>query len=66
VLRHQLGQDLVLDLHLLLQKLNPFLLLLRLAARTLRRLEGSRSALEELFLPAVKNGGLQPQFLTQI
>jgi len=65
-LRHQLGQDFVLGLYLLLQELNPFLFLLRLAARTFRRLEGGRSVLEELFLPAVEHGGLQPQFLTQI
>jgi len=53
MLRHQLGQDLVLGLHLLLQELNPFLFLLRLAAWTFRRLEGGRSDLcEEL--------GLQP------
>src|ERR1019366_3475501 len=50
----------------LFQELNLFLLLLRLAARTFRRLEGSCSVLEELLLPAVKHGGLQPQFLTQI
>ena len=54
MLRHQLGQDLVLGLHLLLQELNPFLLLLRLAARTFRRLEGGCAVLEELFLPAVE------------
>ncbi|MGA8490547.1 MAG: hypothetical protein WB711_09015, partial [Terriglobales bacterium] len=40
---------------LLLQELNPFLFLLRLAARTFRRLEGGRSVLEELFLPAVEH-----------
>ena len=61
-----LGQDLVLGLHFLLQELNPFLFFLHLAARTLRRLEGGRSVLEELLLPAVQNGGLQPQFFTQI
>jgi transposase len=64
--RHQLGQDLVLGLHLLLQELNPFLFLLRLAARTFRRLEGGRSILEELFLPAVEHRRLQSQFFTQI
>ena len=53
MLRHQLGQDLVLGLHLLLQELDPLLFLLRLPARTLRRLEGGRAVLEELFLPAV-------------
>src|SRR2546425_8471029 len=49
MLRHQLGQDLVLGLHLLLQELNPFLFLLRLTARMFRRLEGGRSVLEDSF-----------------
>jgi hypothetical protein len=66
VLRHQLGHDLVLGLHLLLQKLNPFLFLFRLTARTFRRLEGGRSVLEELFLLAVEHRRLQAQFFTQI
>src|SRR5208337_3510661 len=59
-------QDLVLGLHLLLQELNPFLFLLRLAARTFRRVEGGRSVLEELFLPAVEHRRLQAQLFTQI
>jgi hypothetical protein len=50
----------------LLQEPNPFLFLLRLAARTFRRLEGSRSVLEKLFLPAVEHRRLQAQFFTQI
>jgi len=33
VLRHELGQDVGLGLHLLLQELNPLLFLLRLAVR---------------------------------
>ena len=41
VLRHQLGQDLVLGLNLLLQELYPFLLLLHLAVGTLLSLKGS-------------------------
>jgi hypothetical protein len=48
VLRHQLSQDFVLGQHLLLQELNPFLLLLNLAVGTLLSLKGSRSVLEEL------------------
>jgi hypothetical protein len=36
VLSHQLSQDLVLGLHLLLQELDPFLLLLHLAEFSLR------------------------------
>jgi hypothetical protein len=47
MLRHQFGQDFVLGLHLLLQ-LNPFLLFLHLAVRTLLSLKGSSSVLEEL------------------
>src|SRR6266571_3293095 len=56
----------VLGLHLLLQKLNPFLLLLHLAVGTFLRLKGSRSVLEELLLPAVEHRRLQAQFFTQI
>src|SRR5229473_5333658 len=66
VLRHQLGQDFVLGLHLLFQELNPFLLLLHLAAGTLLSLKGCRSVLEELLLPAVEHRRLQAQFFTQI
>lgn len=66
MLRYQLGRDLVLGLHLLLQELNPFLFLLRLAAGKLRGLEGSGSVLEELFLPAVEHRGSQPQLFAQI
>jgi len=53
-------------LHVLLQELTPFPFLLRLAARTFRRLEGGRAVLEELFLPAVEHRRLQAQFFTQI
>jgi hypothetical protein len=66
VLGHQLGQDLILGLHLLLQELDPFLLLLDLAGGAFLRLEGGGSVLEELFLPAVENGRLQAQFLAEI
>src|SRR5260370_42350501 len=50
----------------LLQELNPFLFLLRLAARTFRRLESGRSVLEKLLLPAVEHRRLQSQLFTQI
>src|SRR5215469_10626431 len=66
VLSHQLSQNLVLGLHLLLQELNPFLLLLHLAVGTLLRLKGSRPVLEELLLPAVKHRRPQAQFFTQV
>jgi hypothetical protein len=66
VLRYQLGQDLVLGLHLLLQELNPFLFLLHLAGRTFCCLEGDRSVLEELLLLAVEHRRLQSQLFTKI
>jgi len=50
----------------LLQELNPLLFLLCLAARMFRRLEGGRSVLEKLFLPALKHRRLQAQLFTQI
>src|SRR5947208_604580 len=49
------GQDFVLGLHLLLQELNPLLLLIHLAAGTLPSLKGSCSVFEELLLPAVEH-----------
>ena len=66
MLGHQFGQNFVLGLDLLLQELDPFLLLLDLTGRTFLRLEGRSSVLKELFLPTIKHRGLQPQFLTQI
>src|SRR4029077_8209816 len=59
VLSHQLSQDLVLGLHLLLQELDPFLLLLHLAMGTLLRLKSGGSVLEQFFLPAVEHSGPQ-------
>ena len=58
MLGHQLGQDLILGLHLLLQELNPFLLLLQLTAGTLLALERGSSVLEEVLLPALEHRGL--------
>ena len=66
MLGHQLSQDLVLGLHLLLQELNPFLLLLHLAVGTLLCLKGRRSVLEELLLPTLEHRRPQARFLTQI
>ena len=65
MLGHQFGQDLILGLHLLLQELDPFLLLLDLTGGAFLRLEGGRSVLEELFLPAVEHRRLQALFLTE-
>jgi hypothetical protein len=42
-----------------------FLLLLDLTGGTFLRLEGGRSILKELLLPAIEDGGLQSIFLTQ-
>src|SRR6516162_3231057 len=64
MLRHQLGQNLVLALDLLLQKLDAFLLGLVVGAGF--GLESGGPVLEELFLPAVENRRLQPQFVTQL
>jgi hypothetical protein len=63
VLRHQLRQNLVFALDLLLQKLDALLLGLVLAAGL--ALEGCGAVLEQLFLPAVEGRRLQAQFVTQ-
>ena len=59
MLRHQLGQDLVFGLDLLLQIGDPFLFGGRV--RPSLRLEGGRAVLKELFLPTVENRWLQPK-----
>jgi hypothetical protein len=64
VLRHQLGQNLVFGLDLLLQVFDP--LLLGGMARPCFLLEGRRAVLEELFLPALENRGLQAQFIAEL
>jgi len=66
VLSHQLSQDLVFGLHLLLQELDPFLLLLHLALGTLLRLKSGGSVLEQFLLPAVEHRWPQAQFFTQL
>src|SRR5215467_16049295 len=66
VLSHQLSQDLVLGLHLLLQELDPFLLLLHLSVGTPLRLKSGGSVLEQFFLPAVEHRRPQAQFFTQV
>ena len=57
MLGHQFHQDLVLGLDFLLQELDPLLLLLDLTGGTFLRLEGGRSVLKQLLLPAIEDGG---------
>src|SRR5438105_5570329 len=57
MLRHQFGQNFVLRLDLLLQIVDPILLGGMVGSRF--RLKGSRSILEELFLPAVEDRRLE-------
>jgi len=64
VLRHQLGEDLVLGLDLLLQVGDPLLLCGVVGWPLL--LEGRRPVLEELFLPAVEDRGLQAQLIAEL
>jgi len=64
VLPHQLGQNLILTLDLLLQILNAFLL--GLVARAGRALESRRPVLEEFLLPAVEYRRLQSEFITEL
>jgi hypothetical protein len=64
VLPHQFGQDLILALDLLLQALDPFLFGPVVGPRL--GLEGRRPVVEELLLPAVEDGGLQPQLVTEL
>jgi hypothetical protein len=62
---HQLGQDLVFGLHLLLQELNPFLLLLHLAVEALLGLKGAAPFSKTSFCQGQSIVGPQAQFLTQ-
>jgi hypothetical protein len=64
VLPHQFGQDLILALDLLLQVLDPLLFGLVVGSRL--GLEGRRPVVEELLLPAVEDGRLQPQLVTEL
>ena len=66
MLSHQLSQYLVLGPNLLLQELDPFLLLLHLAVRTLLRLKSGGSVLEQFLLPALEHRWPQAQFFTQL
>src|ERR1051325_1813846 len=60
---HQLGQDLILALDLLLQILDAFLLR-RMAVAGLS-LKSGRPVLEEFLLPAVEDRRLEAQFVTE-
>ncbi len=64
MLRHQFGQSFILRLNLLLQIRDSFLLWLMVGPSSL--LESAGSVLEELLLPAVEHGWLQPKFVAQI
>src|SRR5215471_13784946 len=64
MLRHQLGQDLVLGLDFLLQIADPLLVGGVVQSRFL--LEGGRAVLEELLLPAVEDCGLQAEFIAEL
>src|SRR5215472_4154258 len=64
MLGHQLSQNLVLGLDLLLQVGDP--LLVGGVVRPRFLLEGGRSVLEELFLPAVEDRGLQAEFIAEL
>jgi hypothetical protein len=60
MLGHQLGQDLVLGLHLLLQELDPLLLLICLTGRACMGFDRGASVLEKFLLPTIENVGLIP------
>jgi len=64
MLGHQLRQNLVLGLDLLLQVSDP--LLVGGVVRSRPLLEGGRTVLEELLLPAVENRGLQAELITEL
>ena len=64
MLRHQLGQDLVLSLDFLLQILDTLLLGLLIGAGF--SLKGRRPVLEELFLPAVEVRWLEAQLIAEL
>jgi hypothetical protein len=63
VLRHQLGQYLILGLDLFLQILDAFLFGLVVGPALV--LEGGWPVLEKLLLPAIQNGRLELQLVTQ-
>src|SRR5580658_2632152 len=62
--RHQFGQNLILRLDLPFQMGDAFLFGLMVGPSSLLKSRGS--VLEELLLPAVEHGWLEPQLVTQI
>jgi len=64
MLGHQLRQNLVLGLDLLLQVSDPLLVAGVVRSRLL--LEGGRAVLEELLLPAVEDRGLQAELIAEL
>ena len=64
MLGHQFGQDLVLGLDLLLQVGDPLLVGGVVGWPLL--LEGGRTVLEELLLPAVEDRRLESHFIAQL
>ena len=66
MLFHQLGQDFVLGLELLLQGSDAALLTIQLLAGPGLALKGSGTVLEELLEPAVENRRLQVELLAEI
>ena len=64
MLGHQLSQNLVLRLDLLLQVGDP--LLVGGVVRSRLLLEGGRAVLEELLLPAIEDRGLQAEFIAEL
>ena len=64
MLGHQLGQNFILGLDLLLQPLDAFLF--GLATVAVAGLEGSGSVFKELLLPAVEHRRLQRPFVAEL
>jgi hypothetical protein len=64
MLGHQLRQNLVLSLDLLLQVSDP--LLVGGVVRSRLLLEGGRAVLEELLLPVVEDRGLESQLIAEL
>jgi hypothetical protein len=64
MLFHQFGEDLVLALDLFLQVLDPFLFGLGVGSGL--KMEGRRAVLKQFLLPAVEDGGLQLQLVTEL
>src|SRR5215469_4158610 len=66
MLGHQLGQDLILGLYLLLQELDPLLLLICLTGRACMGFERGAPVLEKFLLPTIENRRPYPFFFTKL